>query len=68
MTRDLFPHEREAIEDLKRLARRWPKSLMLFSNSGSLLVLDNDKEPPTHDKAFAHIPGIPNDGGDMEAR
>lgn len=64
--------ERAAIATLKRLAKRWPKSLWLFSGSGSLCVMRS-----LQDGSRAHLPGdgmdpdyclatidIPNDGGD----
>lgn len=67
------PEEKRAIATLKRLAKRWPKSLWLFSASGTLCVM---RALPDGD--FAHtrddgvdpnyvletITGIPNDGGD----
>lgn len=69
----LDKEEREAIGKLFRLAKVWPQSLMLFSNSGTLEIL-RMKEGGTmplsssaeHD---AHVVGtlgtrIPNDGGD----
>lgn len=64
--------ERRAISSLKRLAKRWPQSLWLFSASGSLCVMrrgpdgglartaDGGADP---DYALATI-NIPNDGGD----
>jgi len=36
---DLTPEERKAISALKRLAKKWPKSLWLFSASGTLWVM-----------------------------
>ena len=33
------PEEQRAIATLKRLAKRWPKSLWLFSASGTLTVM-----------------------------
>lgn len=64
--------EKRAIAALKRLAKRWPKTLWLFSASGTLSVMklrrDGDKyrlpgggmDPQA---AIADI-DIPNDGGD----
>lgn len=64
--------EMKAIRSLRRLAKRWPKSLWLFSASGSLCVM---RALP--DGGSAHVSGsgvdptfvldtidIPNDGGD----
>ena len=69
---DATPEERKAINALKRLAKKWPKSLWLFSASGSLCVMRTDENGE-----HAHIAGggadahyvletidIPNDGGD----
>lgn len=64
--------EAKAIKELHALARRWPKTLWLFSASGSLHVM---RALPDGD--HAHVSGggideaylldtvnIPNDGGD----
>ena len=67
--------EKKAIATLRRLSRRWPKSLWLFSASGILCVMRtrqdgqkamggfnaNDGIDP--DYCLATI-DIPNDGGD----
>jgi hypothetical protein len=63
MPRDLTPDEEAAIRSLKRLAKKWPQSLKLFSWSGSLVVMDADM-PPGEAAELASIEGIPNDGGD----
>jgi len=39
--------ESKAIARLQKLANKWPKSLLLFSQSGSLLVLKPPKEDAT---------------------
>ena len=71
--RDLTKEELNAINSLQRLAKRWPKSLWLFSASGSLKVMmyDEDgkrymrnREDMDHGAIAATIVGIPNDGGD----
>jgi len=68
--------EESAIRSLKRLAKKWPSSLWLFSASGSLLVM---RTGPSGDhvttggpdggidRAFIvdEIYGISNDGGDF---
>jgi hypothetical protein len=70
---ELTINEKRAIESLKALARRWPKSLWLFSASGTLCVmkkntmgkrvyLDSDGTDP--DYKVDTIQGIDNDGGD----
>ena len=69
---DLNDEEKKAIRALKRVAKKWPKSLWLFSASGSLCVM---KKGP--DGNCVMTPGggvdqnylvdsiyISNDGGD----
>lgn len=64
--------EKKAIESLKRLARKWPKSLWLFSASGDLNVMRKGKNgeqvvlphggiDPAYSLATVKID---NDGGD----
>lgn len=65
--RDLTPREAKAVAELQALAKRWPKTLKLFSWSGSLVIFDI--EHPSHgvsanDEVLATVHGIPNDGGD----
>lgn len=71
--RPLTDEERKAIASLKRLAKRWPASLTLFSWSGSLVIFKSDEwraaktDSNDHDSnpyVVDHISGIPNDGGD----
>lgn len=73
MDMELTKEETAAINSLKRLAKRRPKSLWLFSWSGSLHVMRagegggqamtarNAVDP---DYIVATIQGIDNDGGD----
>ncbi len=64
--------EQNAINSLKRLAKRWPKSLELFSQSGSLEVrragwsdISEEYSLELEKKyVICIIHGIPNDGGD----
>jgi hypothetical protein len=61
--------EQKAIDSLGRLAKRWPKSLTLFSAAGSLVIVRTDRvreadSRMAEDDVLAHIYGIPNDGGD----
>ena len=67
--------ERRAIATLKRLAKRWPDSLWLFSASGTLNVMrlrqdgekarGGDNAPDAFDPDYCLAPlDIPNDGGD----
>ncbi len=63
--------EAKAIRALKRLAKTWPQSLLLFSASGTLCVMPNEgaeeggnelgRDPS---RVIETIAGIPNDGGD----
>ena len=60
---ELTVEEQKAIASLQRLAKKWPKSLQLFSWSGSLKVMkDNDVETCV----VREITGIPSDGGDPD--
>ncbi len=73
---DLSVEEKKAIAALQKVAKIWPKTLWLFSASGSLTVMQkrngnramtpwNGGKGGTVDQAFAVcvIP-IENDGGD----
>lgn len=54
--------EQKAIASLKRLAKKWPDSISLFSWSGSLQVF---KEVDGKSAVIESIgDAIPNDGGD----
>lgn len=58
--RQLTAAEQSAIRQLQDLAAEWPMSLMLFSQSGSLLVVDQKTWEVVEDLSGI----IPNDGGD----
>jgi hypothetical protein len=60
----ITPEEAAAIRSLKRLARKWPNSLMLLSWSGSLHVTKRNSNDI--DALIATILNIPNDGGDPD--
>lgn len=60
----LTKKEQQAIDELRALAKRWPKTLKLFSWSGSLCVFKTDSDGCEAD--VAAISGIPNDGGDPD--
>jgi hypothetical protein len=60
----LTAEETLAIETLKRLGHRWPKSLRLFAASGTLTVMRANAEP-TPDAVIEWVEGIPCDGGDF---
>ena len=62
---DLTAKEQEAVMKMKKLAMTWPRTLSLFSNSGTLEIHKNGKgEPYTEDSLVGEIYGIKNDGGD----
>ncbi|TVM02996.1 MAG: hypothetical protein CV087_07565 [Candidatus Brocadia sp. WS118] len=67
--------EEGAISNLKKLAKKWPKTLWLWSGSGSLFVMKYSlaEKPDGRIKGgtsvdakgiVERIDGIPNDGGD----
>ncbi len=58
----ITPEEAAAIRSLKRLAKKWPNSLKLFSWSGSLHVIKRNSNDI--DASIATISNIPSDGGD----
>lgn len=69
--RDLTTEERRAVASLKRLAKRWPETLWLFSASGALTVMQRTadgerarKGEGYDDKYAVDTIAIPNDGGD----
>jgi len=69
---ELTDDEKKAIASLKRVAKKWPESLWLFSASGSLCVMKyDDNGIPYETKSGCMDPDaivdsidIPNDGGD----
>jgi hypothetical protein len=56
--RELTKKEELTIKSLRSLAKKWPNDLMLYSNSGTLCVIDSDT------CEVIDVIGIPNDGGD----
>lgn len=69
--RELTAEEARAVASLKRLAKRWPSSLKLFSAAGSLIVVPSGWGPMSgatsrelEEAVIASIDGITNDGGD----
>lgn len=73
MAEKLTDDERRAIASLRRLEKQWPKSLWLFSASGSLLIMkkgDDGKQKYTPYGApdpacIVGTVNIENDGGDF---
>lgn len=55
--------EQKAIASLKKLAKKWPNSLALFSCSGTLNVVKNGEFELV--RVIDHI-NIPNEGGDPD--
>lgn len=67
----LTDDEQKAIASLKRLARKWPRSLTLVSMGGALAIIHTgdprfleDSALERHDAILDDIRGIPNTGGD----
>ena len=71
---EITPEEEKAIRALERLAKKFPKSLSLFSYSGTLCVCKahpDDEFDDDYEYAYrivAIIPGIDNDGGDPDLK
>jgi len=61
---DLTAEEQRAIAALKKLAKSWPRTLQLFSWSGSLRVLKPGGGRTMETATVAYVSGIPNSGGD----
>ena len=57
--------EAKAIRSLKRLAKKWPQSIRIFSQAGTLIVTKANSHGIQATVAF--VEGIPNDGGDPSA-
>lgn len=55
--------EQEAIRALQRLGRKWPKTLQLFSWSGTPTVMKRGQDDRWCSLSDT-FHGIPNDGGD----
>lgn len=66
---ELTEDERRTIASLKRLAKKWPCSLILASMDGELVVMHTDGRFDSlgssldRDKVLAEIKGIHNTGG-----
>ena len=63
-TLSITTEEARAIQSLRRLAKKWPESLRLFSWSGTLCVTKRNSNDI--DTMITNIEGIPNDGGDPQ--
>ena len=53
--------EAAAIQSLRRLAKKWPQSLRLFSQAGTLIVTKANRHGIQ--ATITNIEGIPSDGG-----
>ena len=62
----LTEEEKKAIKSLHRLSKKWPDTIQLFSQSGTLLVLKQHPNHPEdeHGRIVDWIGGIDSDGGD----
>jgi hypothetical protein len=58
----LTTEEARAINSLKRLAKKWPESLRLFSAAGTLVVTKANRHGVW--AIVSYLEGMPNDGGD----
>jgi hypothetical protein len=62
---ELTQEERRAVRSLQRLARKWPRSLMLFCGGCGLTVRKPEPGKFYGDEyTIASISGVPCDGGD----
>lgn len=62
---ELTKEEVKAIASLKRLSKKWPRSLMLFAGGAGLTVRKPvEDEFPDDRYVVAEIYNIPADGGD----
>lgn len=72
-SRELTDDEAKAIRSLERLAKKWPRSLMLLSWSGTLHVMLVDDAHAAYDADAGYSDAsittisISNDGGDPNA-
>lgn len=63
---DQTPSERQAIESLKRLAKKWPKNGMGFYAGGDTLYVVRDPyADPSNMQILETISGITATGGDF---
>ena len=58
--------ERRAVAAFERLARRWPRTLRLFSRNGTLTVLKPGDGRTIDEATITTTLAIPNDGGDPD--
>jgi len=65
MSRELTPEEASAIRSLKRLAKKWPRSLTVFGWNGSMYVMDSSTNKGAS-AVLDVVSGIPCDGGDPD--
>ena len=62
----LTDEEERAIRSLRRLGKKWPKSLLIFGGSGSELSIRKPDEAGSYgvQREVDSVEGFPNDGGD----
>jgi hypothetical protein len=63
---ELTDEEKAAIKALKRLGKKWPKSLLIFGSGGSGLSIRKPRPDGGYGASteVACAQGFPNDGGD----
>lgn len=63
---ELTEEEEKAIASLRRLGKRWPRTLLLFGGSGSAISVRKPDENGSYgiQREVDTVAGFPNDGGD----
>lgn len=64
---DLTKEEKSIILALERIAKKWPKNLILFSDTGSITIRRfTESGEYKKENEIAVISGIKTDGGDSD--
>ena len=64
----LTNEEEKAIRSLERVAKKWPGTLSIFAQSGTLMIIKRHPKYPKEEfgRIVGTIIGIDNDGGDND--